>query len=138
MIASVLLFLAVLGGPVDRTTDISVTIPNIKEVKGEIVIAIYDQTEKFPKVGETYRTVRFKVRSATETYTIKNVKQGECALAIYHDENSDGICNSNFFGIPKEGYGFSNNIKPVFRAPPYEACMIRIPENSSISVKLIY
>ena len=138
MITSVLLFLAVFGGPAVGTTDISVTIPNIKEVKGEIVIAIYDQTEKFPKIGETYRTARFKVCSANDTYTIKNVKQGECALAIYHDENSDGICNSNLFGIPKEGYGFSNNVKPIFSAPPYEACKIQIPENSSISVKLIY
>ena len=132
------MILALLGGPPERTADLSVTIPNLKAVKGEIVIAIYDQTEKFPKIGQTYRTARFPVHSNSETYTIKGVKAGECALAIYHDENLDGECNSNFLGIPKEGYGFSNNVKPVFSAPPYEACVIRIPENSSISVKLIY
>jgi uncharacterized protein (DUF2141 family) len=42
---------------------------------------------------------------------------GRYALVMFHDANADGDLNLGPFG-PKEGYGFSNNVRP-FLAPPY-------------------
>ena len=41
---------------------------------------------------------------------------GRYALVMFHDANADGELNLGPFG-PKEGYGFSNNVRP-FLAPP--------------------
>ena len=47
-----------------------------------------------------------------------NVPFGDYAIVVFHDENRDGEFNQNWMGMPKEGYGFSDNPsalkKPVF------------------------
>jgi len=57
------------------------------------------------------------------------------AVAIHHDENDDGKMNERLFGLPKEGYGVSNNIVHARRAPRFaearfglhsEACTVTI------------
>jgi uncharacterized protein (DUF2141 family) len=40
-------------------------------------------------------------------------ESGHYAVAVFHDENADKEINRDFLGIPREGYGFSNN--PGFR-----------------------
>jgi uncharacterized protein (DUF2141 family) len=37
------------------------------------------------------------------------VLAGTYANSVFHDENDDGVLNTNFIGMPHEGYGFSNN-----------------------------
>ena len=128
----------VLGPPERSAADLSVTIPNIKENRGEIVIAIFDKSESFPKYGDPYRTIRFPVESKEAVYVLEDIDLGSYAIAIYHDENHDGKCNVDFLGIPKEGYGFSNNVKPILRAPSFESCEIKLLDNKAISVNLIY
>jgi len=71
-------------------------------------------------------------------YTFKDLPDGEYAVAIFHDKNSDKICNTNFLGIPKEGYGFSKNFKPRLSSPSFNDCKIDLNSNMSITIKLIY
>ncbi|MEO5910876.1 MAG: DUF2141 domain-containing protein, partial [Pelobium sp.] len=69
--------------------------------------------------------------------TIKDLKKGDYAVALYHDLNSDKICNLSFLGIPKEMYGFSNNVKPKLSAPAFSDCKFSVNSNSTISINLI-
>ena len=64
-------------------------------------------------------------------------KQSPKAFFLYHDENSDGICNRNMLGSPKEGYGFSNNIKPKPSAPSFKDCKFSLTENTVLDIALI-
>ena len=64
-----------------------------------------------------------------------NYKYGVC---IYHDENNNDKCDKNFFGIPTEGYGFSNNKKPVLSIPSFEECSVNLTSDKSISIKVLY
>ena len=117
---------------------LTIRITNIKEVKGQVVISIYDKKENFPKEGKEYRKEVVNVDTTMVLYTYTNLPHGEYALAIFHDENSDGICNLNFFGIPKEGYGFSNNIKPTLSAPSFEKTKFKFEISKSLTIKLIH
>ena len=45
---------------------------------------------------------------------------GDYAIAILHDENASGDMDYRGIGLPKEGYCFSNNAKPRFRAPKFK------------------
>lgn len=118
--------------------DLTITIPNINGNAGEIIFGVYNNRENFPKVGKEYRVVRFPANTAGSTFKIKDLKPGEYAVGIYHDVNTDGVCNLNFIGIPKEGYGFSNNIKPVIKAPTFEECKIKLTGDLKLTVQLIY
>jgi len=70
--------------------------------------------------------------------SVKDLPKGEYAIAIMHDKNTDKICNTNFFGIPTEGYGFSRNYRPKLSAPTFDDCKIDVNSNLSITIEMIY
>jgi uncharacterized protein (DUF2141 family) len=51
----------------------------------------------------------------------EDIPPGRYALAVVHDENMNGKLDTNAFGIPTEGYGFSNDVTGVFGAPAFSA-----------------
>jgi uncharacterized protein (DUF2141 family) len=118
--------------------DLSVAVTGLKSTDGEIQIGLYNNLESFPLVDEQYKVFFIDVRLFSGTYLIKDLPEGEYAVALFHDKNSDKVCNTNFLGIPKEGYGFSKNYRPVFSAPSFNDCKIDLNSNLSITIKLIY
>jgi uncharacterized protein (DUF2141 family) len=54
-----------------------------------------------------------------------NIPPGTYALAVIHDENMNGKLDTNWLGIPKEGYGFSNAAKATLGAPSFSAASFR-------------
>ncbi len=118
--------------------DLTVTILNIKGNDGEIVIGMYNNKESFPLDDKQYKLISIGLDSLQGSYTIKDLQGGEYAVALFHDRNSDKICNTNFLGIPKEGYGFSKNFRPKLSAPKFEDCKFELKENLAITIKLIY
>jgi len=64
---------------------------------------------------------------------------GKYALVCYHDENSNGKFDQGPFRMPKEGYCFSNNVKPKFSAPKFDECAFDYKGgDQSISMTMIY
>ena len=118
--------------------DLIIEIPNVKSREGVIHIGIYNNKEAFPHYDKEYRVIIIKASTFPGDYTIKDLPEGEYAVALMHDENADRTCNKNFLGIPKEGYGFSNNIRPFLSAPSYNDCKIDLNRNMTITIKLIY
>ena len=100
-----------------QTYDLSVAITGLKSTDGGIQIGLYNNKESFPHIDEQYKLFYLDANEFSGIYTIKDLPEGEYAVAIFHDKNSDKICNTNFLGIPKEGYGFSNNFKPRLSSP---------------------
>lgn len=121
-----------------KNGEITIVIPNLNKVKGKIQMGLYNKKENFPKIGKEYKTFSVKVEDATFKYTIKNLPPGEYAIALYHDENSDGVCNANFFGVPTESYGFSNNIKPFLSAPSFHETKFSLEKARALSIKLFH
>lgn len=107
-----------------QKAQLEIEILGINEVRGKIQIAVYDDSEVFPKKGKAYRVERFSVTSTKMNVVLNNLPHNEYAIAVFHDINEDQECNLNFIGIPKEPYGFSNNIKPVLKAPSFELTSI--------------
>jgi len=66
---------------------------------------------------------------------IKDLQPGKYAFKFFHDENNDEKLNTNFMGIPKEGYGFSNNASGKFGPPSFEKMIFEV--NQSDTVKCI-
>jgi uncharacterized protein (DUF2141 family) len=64
---------------------------------------------------------------------------GTYAVAAMHDENGDEKMNFNLLGMPKEGYCFSNNIRPKFRRPTWNEAKFDIKRKTSrIYVEMKY
>jgi uncharacterized protein (DUF2141 family) len=119
-------------------TKVKIEVQNLS-TKGaaNVQIAIYDKANflktdipNFSKIIKRENYDNFKV--------VFNLPQGEYAAAIFQDLNEDGKMNTNFFGLPTDPYGFSNNYKPVFRGPRFDDCVFNVKnEEINLSIKLI-
>ncbi len=63
---------------------------------------------------------------------IKDLKPGKYAFKFFHDENNDEEINTNFMGIPKEGYGFSNNAKGTFGPPSFDKMLFELSKSDTM------
>ena len=127
------LFTALLS---NSNPELTLNISNIKSFQGELIIGVFNNEAMFLKDGAAFKNYTIVVNEASETIVIKNLPKGDYAISLYHDKNSDNECNLNFLGIPKEGYGFSNNIKPKFSAPSYKDCKFSLVENIVLNIIL--
>ena len=69
-----------------------------------------------------------------------SIPAGTYVLSCIHDENSNSVLDQNVFGIPTEGYGFSNNPGITFGQPSFSQVKFTVAEKDSIKmiVDLIY
>jgi len=120
------------------TANLTVVIKNIDKLEGQIHMGLYDNAESYLKTGEEYRVAVFKVTDSEVSYTFKDVPLGVYAISVYHDANEDNECNRNWIGLPTEGYGFSNDIRPSFSAPKFEDAKFTLANDMSISITMVY
>ncbi len=121
----------------DHNCSLTVKVSNFRSIKGVLEIGLYRVPSSFPKVGQTYRMVRVKVESSDVTYTFTNLAADNYAVCVYHDENSNKVCDKNVIGIPTEGYGFSNNIRPRWSAPDFDECATHLVSQKTFRIQLI-
>ena len=119
-----------------ENTQVTVRVTNLKAIKGQVQLGLYNTASDFPKIGKEFRKILVPVDALSVAYTIKDLPIGNYALAIYHDENADGLCNLNFLGIPKEPYGFSNNVRPVFKAPSFRDTQFKAIKGNNIQIEI--
>jgi uncharacterized protein (DUF2141 family) len=65
-------------------------------------------------------------------FVIKNLRPGKYAFKYFHDENKNENLDLNWIGIPKEGYGFSNNAKGTLGPPSFEKTIFVLMENTTL------
>ena len=121
----------------NNNPQLTIHIQNIESTKGKIIIGVFNTDKDFLKEGVAIKNYTISINKSTESIVINDLPKGEYAISLFHDENSDNECNRNFLGIPKEGYGFSNNVKPKFSAPTYEQCKFSLTSDTKLDIRLI-
>jgi len=98
---------------------IHVKILNIRNSTGTVACALFESPKGFPKEFLQFATniMMIKIRKSQARCDFEDIPPGTYAMAVVHDENMNGKLDTNWMGIPTEGYGFSNNPK-VFLGPP--------------------
>ena len=61
---------------------------------------------------------------------------GEYAISLFIDVNRDNKIDKNFFGIPKEQYGFSNNVMGKMSAPTFDQAKFVVSGPTIQNIKL--
>ncbi len=132
-----ILILSILLNSQVFASEISLRFKNLKSEKGLMQIALFDNAEGFPESHAGAELFTLKLADAKEI-TLRDIIPGEYAIAVYHDKNSDFEMNTNALGIPKEGFGFSNNPRILFGAPKYKKVKFKIKadETKEMQIKL--
>jgi uncharacterized protein (DUF2141 family) len=112
---SVAVILLGLGGaaPAQLTAsraEITVFMEGFRDDAGEARVALFSSKDGFPEVtAKARKVVRVNIKNYEARADFTDVPYGTYAVAVLHDENSNGILDRNFFKVPTEGYGASNN-----------------------------
>lgn len=114
--------------------DLTVKISDINQGKGHVMVGLYSGAEAFSQ-GKTSFGTRVKADNEQEQVVFKDLPAGEYAIKIYQDENSNQKLDFNFIGIPKEGYGYSNNVGR-FGRPKYQEAKFTVEEKTEIQIEL--
>ena len=123
LISPTLLCLSALASPLAGANcdinQLSLQINQIEKQQGNFFVAIHDSAGTYmTKDADVFmESVLPVTRLGAQTLQICDVPAGTYAVAVYQDVNDNGKLDSNFIRIPKEPYGFSNNIEKLTHLP---------------------
>ncbi len=102
---------------------IHVQILDIRNSDGAVACALFEAPEGFPKKFLKFATniMMIKIQDTQARCNFLDIAPGTYALAVIHDENMNGELDTNWLGVPKEGYGFSSDAEASMSAPSFEA-----------------
>ena len=100
---------------------IHVTIQGIRNSIGTVDCALFDGPKGFPAdvFHSAMKVVAMKVPKTEARCDFEDIPAGTYALVVLHDENMNGKVDTNWLGIPKEGYGFSKDAKAPLAPPSF-------------------
>ncbi len=119
-----------MGTPEKKGT-LVVEITGLKNAKGTIQLGIYNKANGFASERNVYLGKVVDVNSKTVIIKLPNLPYGDYAIAAYHDENGNGKLDKNFFGVPTELYGFSNNARGLTSAPDFKDAKFVVNSNTN-------
>ena len=117
---------------------LKLVVANFESAQGDLQVSIFNSEKSFLKEKEEYRIYRFKIGTESNEFAIDDLPKGKYAMIIFHDKNSNNDLDRSFLGIPKEGYGFSNNVKPHLSAPDFQDCCISLDNDTKVEIELLY
>lgn len=113
-------------------TKLEIKINKIRNSNGNIVVGIHDKDNHFPKNASDGKIVKASKDGVVVIF--ENTKPGSYAISVVHDENENRDLDQNKLGIPKEGFGFSNNARGTMGPPSFEEARFEISSSSKDTV----
>ncbi|MCU0471025.1 MAG: DUF2141 domain-containing protein [Arcicella sp.] len=114
----------------NNTFNLNVSIKGFENNKGKTMIALYDEK------GKRIKAIEEKIVNQQVAAVFSGLSVGKYAIRVFHDENSNSKFDTNFIGIPKEKWGVSNNIKPMFSGPKFRDIVFEVNADKAIEIRL--
>lgn len=111
---------------------LEIDITELKNNKGHILLQLFDENEKI------INQVKSEIKENRVVIVFKDLNPGKYAFRYFHDENLSMKMETNKLGIPKEGYGFSNNGAGPFGPKPFKEWLFEIREDKKVLSKPKY
>ena len=99
---------------------IVVTVSGLKSSAGGVYVGLYATPSKFLNGTQVDAMKKVRAGAAPITVVFDNLPPGTYAIGAYHDENSNDHLDTNFVGLPTEGYALSNGVRAVVSKPTFQ------------------
>lgn len=122
--------LMLIAGPASAAR-IVITIDGVHSNQGNVFVGLYAGPAKFLQ-GNQNDAMR-KVRASTGPMTVvfDNLPPGTYAVGAFHDENGNDHLDTNFLGLPEEGYALSNNVRAAMSKPTFQQAAFSVGEQGA-------
>ena len=123
------------------SAELAIKVTNIKH-KGVLYAAVYDDKQVF----ESDKGDNSKQRPGIVAGLVKKVMSGEAegtieleagtySIGFFIDKNDNEKLDTNFLGVPKEQFGFSNDAMGRFGPPSFEAASFNLDEETILIMR---
>lgn len=139
-LALALLVLAAAAGTA-RAESLVVEMKGFRSDKGKALVALFASRDGFPdKAKKAVRRVQVDIVNRAAIAVFNDVAPGTYAVAVLHDEDGDRAMKTGLFGIPKEGYGASQDARGRFGPPSFGDARFAIRSGRKVTtrIKLLY
>jgi len=137
-------FALMLGGgisssPPESADTFTVSVTGVRNGTGVVAVALFSEEAAggFPQ-AEPLRSTSALASTTGVELTFEDLPAGRYALALMHDENQNGDLDTNDYGIPVEGFAFSNNAMSDMGPPSFSQAAVVVDGATSTSVSMIY
>jgi uncharacterized protein (DUF2141 family) len=103
---------------------LSLTVTGIKEAKGALMIAVFDEAGYGKDKSVAAAAVPVTALTASTTF---DLPPGRYGIKMFHDVDGDGKMATNPFGMPIEPFGFSNNAPAQFGPATWQDAAFVVP-----------
>lgn len=117
---------------------LTINVQGLKNAQGKVCYSLFSSSAGFPtSSNQAIRAECIPADSNSSAIAFGNLSPGTYAVAVFHDVNNDGQLNKNSFGIPTEGFGFSQN-PGIYTGPPRfsDAAIFIAGNTSAIKIQL--
>lgn len=115
-------------------------IDQLRNTTGQICYGLYNKADGFP--DDKTKVVKggcVPIQSLPLEISLDQLPYGLYAVSLLHDEDSNNQLKTGLFGIPQEGFGFSNNPVVRTKAPTFQqSSFVFSPSQNRFQISMIY
>lgn len=116
---------------------IAVEVSGVRNDRGDICLLLFNSPDGFPdQYKKAFKLLKVPAHKGTVSATFSQIPSGTYGISILHDEDRNEKLKKNWLGIPREGYGFSNDARARFSPPPFKSVQFAHPVGASTSLRL--
>lgn len=135
-------FLLAFGVSRSWAAPVQLQLTNLRNGNGAIAISVFaeENASSFPEESsKAAKTFYIELKGNKEiSIDLGDLPSGVYAASLLHDENGNKKLDSAM-GVPKEGFGFTNNPTVYFGPPSFSKCRFEIKsESMTIHIKMKY
>ena len=131
-ILTVLILCLLFSFTIRGQVNLKIEILNLVNNSGSLVMDFRDGDDKEVKA------ISEKITDKLCVIKVNDLKPGKYSFKYFHDKNNNKKLDTNWIGIPKEGYGFSNNAKAKFGPPKFKDTVFEIKNDTTIVCTAYY
>src|SRR6218665_1487189 len=126
----VLFFMLISAAAMGQNPVLKVNIKGFDSNKGTLMLEVLDARKKSIK-----RMVQ-PIANKQVSVEIKDLSTGQYSVRMFHDENDNKKLDTGLFGIPKEGWGMSNNVKAIMGPPDFNESLFWLNTDKVLEIVL--
>jgi len=113
-------------------SSLTVEITDLESNKGGVIIDLLDVNEN------TVRDSTCLISALKCSMVFDDLKNGQYAIRFIHDEDENEELDTNFLGIPKEGFGFSNDAMGKFGPKDFSEWLFDVQGDTTVRMSTKY
>lgn len=111
---------------------LTVEIVKLDNNKGVVIVDLLDKEEK------SLKDKTLEISNLSCVVVFDSLRQDLYAIRYFHDENQNEELDTNFMGIPKEGFGFSNDAIGKFGPKDFSEWLIEVSCDTTVRLTTNY